>query len=660
MARNGSGTYSNPYPNFVSGTVISSSETDANNSDIATALTQSIAVDGQSTLTADIPMNAKKLTGLAVGSAATDSLNLRQAQAEAMVWCGTAGGTANAITLSPSPAIAAYAAGQRFVWMASSSVNTGATTVAISGLGAIALQDNGAALVAGNHAASKMFMGVLNTTSTVQIMQVQISGTDPLIVSSLTVSGDALIGDDLTLNSDAAVLGFGENTDVTLTHVHDTGILLNSTMAIQFNDSSQYINAPSNTILDINATDEIELNATLVDVNANLEVSGTSTHGGNILSDTDSTDSIGSTSVRWLKGWFDTLTAGNLTIGSGSIVDSSGAISFGDEALTTTGVITGATIEPTADTSASDNAAIGYSAAEGLILTGQGSSGDVTIKNDADGKVMEVLTGTTTAAFSGAITASSLTISTDLSVANGGTGASTFAANGVLYGAGTGAIAATAVGTDGHVLTSNGSGSAPTFQAAGSGGLLQASNNLSDVAAAATSATNLGLGTGNSPQFTAVNIGAATDTTITRVSAGVIAVEGTTILDTADIGVSVQAYDADTLKADVADELTAGFSAAAHSAGTKSSGTYTPDVDDGNFQHAINGGAHTLAVPAKNCTMVILYKNNASAGTITTSGYTVTDGDSLTTTNGHEFFFYITRINDGSTTFSMLTVKALQ
>ena len=642
MARNGSGTYSNPYPNFVSGTVISSSETDANNSDIATALTQSIAVDGQSTLTANIPMNAKKLTGLAVGSAATDSLNLRQAQAEAMVWCGTAGGTANAITLSPSPAIAAYAAGQRFVWMASSSVNTGATTVAISGLGAIALQDNGAALVAGNHAASKMFMGVLNTTSTVQIMQVQISGTDPLIVSSLTVSGDALIGDDLTLNSDAAVLGFGENTDVTLTHVHDTGILLNSTMAIQFNDSSQYINAPSNAILDINATDEIELNATLVDVNANLEVSGTSTHGGNILSDTDSTDSIGSTSVRWLKGWFDTLTAGNLTIGSGSITDSSGAISFGDEALTTTGVITGATIEPTADTSASDNAAIGYSASEGLILAGQGSSGDVTIKNDADGKVMEVLTGTTTAAFSGAITASSLTISTDLSVANGGTGASTFAANGVLYGAGTGAIAATAVGTDGHVLTSNGSGSAPTFQAVGSSGLLQASNNLSDVAAAATSATNLGLGTGNSPQFTAVNIGAATDTTITRVSAGVIAVEGTTILDTADIGVSVQAYDADTLKADVDDTLSGGFDYTADADGTKSSGTYTPAYAGGNVKTAINGGAHTLAPQSGNGVILIQYTNNASAGTITTSGFDKVSGDSLTTTNGNDFLCQLT------------------
>lgn len=45
----------------------------------------------------------------------------------------------------------------------------------------------------------------------------------------------------------------------------------------------------------------------------------------------------------------------------------------------------------------------------------------------------------------------------------------------------------------------------------------------------ATVRTSLGLGTGDSPQFTAVNIGAATDTTIARVSAGVISVEGDTV-----------------------------------------------------------------------------------------------------------------------------------
>jgi hypothetical protein len=228
MARNGSGTYTNPYPNFVSGTVISSTEVDTNNSQIATALTQSIAVDGQAVVTADLPLATHKFTGMKVGTASTDSLSLGQAQAEAFVWCGTAGGSADAITLTPAPPITAYAAGQRFVWMAGSLTNTTGTTVAISGLGTIALQDNGAALTAGQHAAGKMFMGVLNTTSTVQIMNVQVSGTDPLIVSSLTVTGDATIGDDLTLLSDASILGFGLNTDVTLVHNHDLGLTLSA------------------------------------------------------------------------------------------------------------------------------------------------------------------------------------------------------------------------------------------------------------------------------------------------------------------------------------------------------------------------------------------------------------------------------------------------
>jgi hypothetical protein len=89
--------------------------------------------------------------------------------------------------------------------------------------------------------------------------------------------------------SDAAVITFGADKDVTLTHVADTGLLLNGTSVIQFNDASQNIGAPSNAILDINATDEIELNATLLDVNANINASGTytgagtMTTGGNIV-----------------------------------------------------------------------------------------------------------------------------------------------------------------------------------------------------------------------------------------------------------------------------------------------------------------------------------------------------------------------------------------
>jgi hypothetical protein len=55
---------------------------------------------------------------------------------------------------------------------------------------------------------------------------------------------------------------------------------------------------------------------------------------------------------------------------------------------------TAATFEPDGDTAAGDNAAIGYTAAEGLILTGQGSTSDITFKNDADAIVMSIPTGT--------------------------------------------------------------------------------------------------------------------------------------------------------------------------------------------------------------------------------------------------------------------------
>jgi len=43
--------------------------------------------------------------------------------------------------------------------------------------------------------------------------------------------------------------------------------------------------------------------------------------------------------------------------------------------------------------------------------------------------------------------------------------------------------------------------------------------------------TSLGLGTGNSPEFSSIEVGHATNTTITQVSPGVIAVEGVTVVD---------------------------------------------------------------------------------------------------------------------------------
>jgi hypothetical protein len=140
--------------------------------DLATALTASVAKDGQTTMTGNLPMGTNKLTGLGAGSAATDSANLGQVAAQAYIWCSTATGTANALLLSPSPAITAYAAGQVFRFKSSASANTAATTVAVSGLTATAIQNQGTALAGGEIEASKWYQ-VLYDGAAFQLMALQ-------------------------------------------------------------------------------------------------------------------------------------------------------------------------------------------------------------------------------------------------------------------------------------------------------------------------------------------------------------------------------------------------------------------------------------------------------------------------------------------------------
>lgn len=58
----------------------------------------------------------------------------------------------------------------------------------------------------------------------------------------------------------------------------------------------------------------------------------------------DSAFSLGTNALRWSGVFTDALDVGTMSIASGSITDSSGAIDFGDENLTTTGTITAANI----------------------------------------------------------------------------------------------------------------------------------------------------------------------------------------------------------------------------------------------------------------------------------------------------------------------------
>ena len=174
-----------------------------------------------------------------------------------------------------------------------------------------------------------------------------------LDAATLDVSGDVDI--DGTLEADAMTLN---GTAITATATLDTGISNN--------------NVPKFTS-GVADDDFLRVDGTAIEGRSAAEV----------LSDIAAAPAAGSSNI---------VTTGALN--SGSITSGFGAIDNGASAITTTGVITGGTLEATTDTAAGDNAAIGYTSAEGLILTGQGSTSDITLKNDADATVFTVPTGT--------------------------------------------------------------------------------------------------------------------------------------------------------------------------------------------------------------------------------------------------------------------------
>jgi len=97
------------------------------------------------------------------------------------------------------------------------------------------------------------------------------------VTGNITASADLSVGDDLTLGSDSAVISIGADGDTTLTHTDGSGLTLNSTNKIMFNDASQFIQGSSATVLSLGATDEIDLTATAIDINGTVDISGAAT-----------------------------------------------------------------------------------------------------------------------------------------------------------------------------------------------------------------------------------------------------------------------------------------------------------------------------------------------------------------------------------------------
>ena len=122
--------------------------------------------------------------------------------------------------------------------------------------------------------AGTLGVGAITGTSTIQ--GTTITATTAFVPDAsdgAALGTTALEFSDLFL-ADSAVLNFGDDQDTTLTHTDGTGLTLNSTNKLCFNDTSQFVYGISATVLGLGATDEIDLTATAIDINGTCDVSG--------------------------------------------------------------------------------------------------------------------------------------------------------------------------------------------------------------------------------------------------------------------------------------------------------------------------------------------------------------------------------------------------
>lgn len=140
---------------------------DTHDQDLAEAIENCITRDGQNSPTADLPMGGNKHTGVADADSDSEYATFGQllALTTPLVAASSVGGTANAITLTPSPSISAHTTGRGFRFFVKTE-NTDEVTVAISGRPAVSLlKSDGSAFASGELEAGRYVRMAWNGTA---------------------------------------------------------------------------------------------------------------------------------------------------------------------------------------------------------------------------------------------------------------------------------------------------------------------------------------------------------------------------------------------------------------------------------------------------------------------------------------------------------------
>jgi cytoskeletal protein CcmA (bactofilin family) len=156
-----------------------------------------------------------------------------------------------------------------------------------------------------------------------------------LLGTAITI-GDATAGTDITVTFD------GESNDGVLAWMEDEDyfkfsddILLNSTERLNFGDTGTYIFQSTDGQLDIVADTELQIAATTVDINGNVDISGTLTVAGAVDFGDAALSNVGAVQLDSISGDGDTNTS--ITFSGSDVITiatgGSGRLTIGDGAL---------------------------------------------------------------------------------------------------------------------------------------------------------------------------------------------------------------------------------------------------------------------------------------------------------------------------------------
>jgi hypothetical protein len=174
MARNGAGTYTLPAGNPVTtGTTISSTWANNTLNDMASALTTSLAYDGQTAPVANLPMATYAHTNVGNATVRTMYAAAGQVQDGTFQFLTSVSGT-NTITGIAALSMSALAAGQTFRFVAAAT-NTGAVTLNINSIGAKAITKNGTTALTANDILINAVIEVIYDGTQFQILNPAVS-----------------------------------------------------------------------------------------------------------------------------------------------------------------------------------------------------------------------------------------------------------------------------------------------------------------------------------------------------------------------------------------------------------------------------------------------------------------------------------------------------